>query len=73
MQSNAANSFAAIRDGKMEATALQPATLIAQLAVNEADQFLKTGTTGKPERQIIPCELVVKANVNDFANFAKIR
>jgi len=67
------DALAAIRDGKMEATALQPATLIAQLAVNEADQFLKTGTTGKPERQIIPCELVVKANVNDFANFAKIR
>jgi len=52
---------------------LQPALLIAQLAVNEADKFLKTGTTGQPERQIIPCDLVVKTNVNHFANFARIQ
>ena len=67
------DALAAIRDGKLQATALQPALLIAQLAVDEADKFLKTGTTGQPERQIIPCDLVVKSNVNDFANFARIQ
>jgi erythritol transport system substrate-binding protein len=67
------DALAAIGDGKIGATALQPAPLIAMLAVDEADKFLKTGTTGQPERQIIPCELVVKANANNFANFARIR
>jgi len=67
------DAVAAIRDGKMDATALQPAFLIARLAVDEADKFLKIGTTGQPERQIIPCELVVKTNANDFADFARIR
>lgn len=63
----------AIRDGQLRATALQPAVLIAQMAVNEADQFLKTGSTGKPEEQIIPCDLVTKNNAENYRNFEKVR
>ncbi len=63
----------AIRLSELRATALQPAVLIAQLAVDEAHRYLKTGTTGKPERQIIPCNLVTKDNVDDFSNFEKVR
>ncbi len=40
------DAVAAIRAGEMESTALQPAVKIARLAVDEADRFLKTGTTG---------------------------
>jgi erythritol transport system substrate-binding protein len=63
----------AIRKGEMQATALQPAVYIAKLAVDEADEYLKTGSTGKPEEQIIPCDLVTKANTGDFRDFEKVR
>lgn len=67
------DAVAAIAAGEIRATALQPAVLIARLAVTEADQFLKTGTTGKPERQVIPCELVTQANASDFRDFERVR
>ena len=67
------DAIAAIRAGHVRATALQPAVLIARLAVNQADQFIRTGSTGKPERQIIPCDLVTGSNARDFGNFEKVR
>jgi erythritol transport system substrate-binding protein len=57
----------------MDATALQPAVVIARLAADEANQFLKTGSTGKPERQIIPCELVTRSNADEYKNFERVR
>jgi erythritol transport system substrate-binding protein len=67
------DALQAIRSGELTATALQPAVFIARLAVDEANQYLKTGSTGKPERQIIPCDLVTKDNVGEFSNFEKVR
>ena len=66
------DAIAAIQRGEMKATALQPAVLIARLAVEEADRFRRTGSTGKPERQIIPCDLVVSSNAAEFRNFEHI-
>ncbi|MGA7342837.1 MAG: D-ribose ABC transporter substrate-binding protein [Terracidiphilus sp.] len=63
----------AIERGELRATALQPAVFIARLAVDEADRYLKTGSTGKPEKQIIPCDLVTRANAADYSNFEKVR
>ncbi|WP_263419210.1 D-ribose ABC transporter substrate-binding protein [Terriglobus albidus] len=63
----------AIRSGELRATSLQPAVVISRLAVDEADHFLKTGSTGKPEKQIIPCDLVTRANVDNYRDFEKIR
>ncbi|GGJ29058.1 D-ribose ABC transporter substrate-binding protein [Streptomyces brasiliensis] len=65
------DAIAKIKAGTMQATALQPAALGAQEAVEQADQFIKTGKTGQPEKQSIDCELVTKANANDFGVFAK--
>jgi erythritol transport system substrate-binding protein len=65
------DALAAIRAGDLEATVLQPAVAIARLAVEEADQFLRTGTTGRPEKQIIPCELVTRQNVDQFGVFER--
>ncbi len=62
-----------IKTGELQATALQPAVFIAQLAVDEADRFLKTGSTGKPELQIIPCDLVTKSNADNYRNFERVR
>jgi erythritol transport system substrate-binding protein len=67
------DALAAISSGEMQATALQPTGAISQLAVDEADQFLKSGTTGKPERQVIRCELVTKDNVDHYFDLAKSR
>jgi erythritol transport system substrate-binding protein len=67
------DAIAAIRSGELRATSLQPAVEIARLAVDEADRFLKTGNTGKPEQQIIPCILVNQNNADDFRDFEKVR
>jgi len=58
-----------IEAGKIAATVLQPAFQIAQLAVEEADQYLKTKSTGKPEKQSIDCVLITKANADKLNNF----
>ena len=63
----------AIRKGDLQATALQPAVVISRLAVNEADLFLRTGSTRVAERQVIPCDLVTRANADDYRNFEKMR
>jgi len=67
------DALAAIRTGTLDATILQPAVKIAEMAVDEADRFLKTGTTGMPERQLVPCELVTRQNVDEFGVFERIK
>lgn len=67
------DAVAAIRTGQLRATTLQPAVVIARQAVEEADRFLKTGSTGEPERQVIPCDLVTPQNAEDYRDFEKIR
>jgi len=67
------DAISAIQSGDMDATTLQPAVLIAKLAVKEADQFLKTGSTGQPEKQVISCDLVTRQNAKDYSNFEKIK
>jgi erythritol transport system substrate-binding protein len=67
------DAIAAIRSGTLRATALQPAVLIARLAVDEAHQFLESGSTGKPERQVIACDLVTRQNAGDYGEFEKMR
>lgn len=63
----------AIKAGTLQATTLQPAVMIARLAVDEAGQYLRTGSIGKPEKQVIPCDLVTPANAADYSSFEKIR
>ena len=49
---------------------LQPAALIAEMAVEQADEFIKTGKASQPEKQSIDCELVTKDNADEFGLFA---
>src|SRR5580704_14849295 len=65
------DALSAIKAGDLDATVLQPAVAIARLAVEEADQFLRTGMTNPSERQIIPCELVTKQNADQFGVFER--
>ncbi len=65
------DAIAAIKAGEMHATALQPAVLGAETAVEQADKFIKTGSTGAPEKQSIDCELVTKDNADQFGVFGR--
>lgn len=67
------DALSAIRAGTLDATILQPAVKIAALAVDEADRLIKTGTTGLPERQWVPCELVTRQNVDEFGAFQRTK
>lgn len=59
-----------ILSGNMTATAMQPAALIAEMAVRQADKYLKTGSTGQSEKQLIDCEIITKDNAKKLNNFA---
>jgi erythritol transport system substrate-binding protein len=63
--------ISAIKKDQVQATVLQPAALIAQMAVEQADQYVKNGKASKPEKQSIDCELVNKANAAQFGVFEK--
>ena len=63
--------LAAIRAGDIAATVLQPAARIARLAVEQAHRYLTTGSTGSPEKQSIDCDLVTRANADQFGVFAR--
>lgn len=65
------DALEAIKQGLLGATVLQPAVKIAHMAVEEAGRYLNTGSTGLPERQLIPCELVKRENVDQFGVFEK--
>ena len=67
------DAVSAVREHTLRATTLQPAVLIARQAVDEADRYLKSGSTGKPERQVISCDLVTADNAADYTDFEKVR
>lgn len=60
----------AILAGRMHATVLQPAFRQAQYAVELADRYLKTGSTGQPEKQLMECFLITRDNARTLKDFA---
>lgn len=60
----------AIKAGTLLATGLQPAVLISQLAVQQADNFVKTGETGEDEKQSIDCIVINAENAESYTLFA---
>lgn len=59
-----------VKDGGIKATVLQPVTHLAELAVEQADKFIKTQKTGQDEKQTIDCVLVNKDNVQNYSAFS---
>jgi erythritol transport system substrate-binding protein len=59
------------RGSNIKATVLQPAWLIAELAVEQAHRYLTTGSTGMPEKQSIDCILVTPENAHEFEMFRR--
>ncbi|MBX2830558.1 MAG: D-ribose ABC transporter substrate-binding protein [Rhodospirillales bacterium] len=59
-----------ILEGGIKATVLQPAYRQAQIAVEQADQYLKTGSTGQDEKQLMDCVLITADNAKQLETFA---
>src|SRR5215217_262395 len=66
------DAISAVKKDNMVATVLQPAALIAEMALEQADEFVKNGKASKPEKQSIDCELVTKDNADEFGVFARL-
>ena len=65
------DAIASIKAGEIKATVLQPAALIAKMAVDQAHELIRTGKTGQPEKQSIDCELVTAENADAFGVFGR--
>ncbi len=61
---------ASIKSDGIKNTVLQPAAQISEMAVTQADQFIKTGSTGQSEKQSVDCVLITKDNADKVTNFA---
>jgi len=59
-----------ILKGGIKATVLQPASKIAEMAVDQADAYVKNGKADQPEKQSIDCVLVNPDNAKSVTNFA---
>ena len=65
------DAIAAIKGGEVKATVLQPAARIAQMAVEQADSYVKSGTSNRPEKQAVDCELITRENADQFGLFRR--
>ena len=59
-----------IKAGDIRATVLQPVVHLSELAVEQADQYIKSGKTDKDEKQTIDCVLINPDNVNNYSPFS---
>ena len=59
-----------ILDKGIKATVLQPASQIAEMAVTQADAYIKNGSTGEDEKQSVDCVLVNADNAAKVTDFA---
>ena len=64
------DAIQSIMKGELKATSLQPVAEMAQQAVIQADQYIKTGSTGKPEKQSIDMVLLTAENACQYKTFA---
>jgi erythritol transport system substrate-binding protein len=61
------DSVESIKAGELAYTVLQPVAVFADIAVRQADMFLKTGSTGvAEEKQLFDCLLITEDNVDDY-------
>ena len=59
------DAVAAIKEGTLQYSVLQPVAVFAAEAVRQADSFLKTGETGaESEKQLFDCLLITTENVD---------
>jgi len=59
-----------IKAHEIRATVLQPVVRLSEMAVEQADNYIKTGKADQPEKQTIDCVLVNGDNVNNYSAFS---
>ena len=64
------DAIESIMKGELKATSLQPVAEMAIQAAVQADQFIRTGSTGKPEKQSIDMVLLTVENACHYKRFA---
>jgi erythritol transport system substrate-binding protein len=64
------DAIQSILAGELKATALQPVAEMANQAAIQADQYIQTGDTGKPEKQSIDMVLITPENAGNYERFA---
>jgi len=68
------NVLDSIMQGKIDGTVMQPNAKNAQMAVELADKYLKTGSTGMDEEKILnDCFLITPENADQWRGFTKIK
>ncbi|CUX35471.1 D-ribose ABC transporter substrate-binding protein [Clostridium sp. C105KSO13] len=60
---------ALIKSGQATGTALQQFAVIAEMAVTQADDYLKNQTTGLDEKQLVDCIAITSDNVDKLSGF----
>lgn len=55
--------------GEIKATGLQQIAYITELAVIQADEYIRNGSTGKEEKQLVDCLLINADNADKLDNF----
>ncbi len=53
----------------MVGTALQQIARITEIAVEQADAYIKNGTKPASEKQLVPCIAITKDNVANLSQF----
>ena len=64
------DAILSIGQGELKATSLQPVAEMAIQAAMQADEFIRTGDTGKPEKQSIDMVLLTPDNACHYEKFA---
>lgn len=65
------NVLQSILQGKIDGTVMQPNAKNAEMAVELADKYIKTGSTGMSEEKILnDCFLITPDNADEWAGFA---
>jgi len=64
------DAIESIMRGELKATSLQPVAEMATQAAIQADKWIKTGSTGKPEKQSIDMVLLTPKNADQYEGFA---
>ena len=68
------NVLYSLMQGKIDGTVMQPNALNAEMAVQLADKYIKTGSTGMSEEKILnDCFLITPANADQWRGFKKIK
>jgi erythritol transport system substrate-binding protein len=66
------DALESILRGDLKATSLQPVAAMAERAAEQADQWIRTGSTGQPEKQSIDMVLITPENADQYKSFAPV-